>query len=127
MQNDIKDLYSNDDKSNDIITINITRNNNFNTINSNYEDTKNNLNNKNYDSNINIKNTENKCLNLAKKKINDINVKYNKAIDLNNKLQQILKTDINDNNKISSKKIKNTSSNKNKNIKMISNNMRKIK
>ena len=85
------------------------------------------MNNKNYDSNINIKNTENKCLNLAKKKINDINVKCNKTIDLNNKLQQILKTDINDNNKISSKKIKNTSSNKNKNIKMISNNMRKIK
>ena len=119
--------YSNDNKSNDIITINITRNNNFNTINSNSEDTKNIVNDKNYDNNINIKNTENKCLNLAKKKINDINVKCNKTIDLTNKPQQILKTDINDNIKISSKKIKNTSSNKNKNIKTISNNNEKNK
>ena len=105
--------------------IGIIKNNNFNTINSVSEETNKILNDEIYDNKVNVNIKNNKCLNDLKQKIKEINTK-NSIIDnnknYNNKIQQILKTDINDKNDISSRQIKDSSSNKNKNIKTISNN-----
>jgi 5'-AMP-activated protein kinase catalytic alpha subunit len=101
--------------------VNIIKNNDYNTINGASTDTNRFLNDKIYENNLIIQNNDG--LNDFKQKLKEIKVK-NSSIDNNNnnKIQQILKTDINDINKISSRKIKNISSNQTKNIKTISNN-----
>ena len=129
------DLSENNNENNKDINENNEKNRYINTVNNNYiKDTKDNyLLNSNSNEIINSKINNEKMLkefknesissNNFKKKIMDINTKYNNRIEaINNKIQRILKTDANDNIKISygpfssNKKI-----NTNKNIIALSN------